>query len=386
MFAVADGMGGAQAGEVASRTAAEVFETTEPPDGHARGAAHEPGAGGQPAHLRAGPERRVAQGHGHHPHRGDARRRRRERGACGRQPRLPAARRQARAAHPRPLAGGRARAQRPDRAGRGGAPSAALDHHARAGPRGRCGGGRAHPRGAGRRHLPDLLRRPDEHDLRRRGGRAAARLRRPRRPRPRPWSGPRTRAEARTTSPWSCSAWTTTGPSRATARASGRRAGHARPEATRSTRGSPPATSRAAVAERDAEATERAAGARHAAAERPAGGAAAPPRRGRRRAVAGLVAGRRARGRGRGPVARRAPGLLPGHERQRAGHALPRGALRGPFRPRAVLRRGHQQRAGADDPGRAARAPARSRVAQPRGWAGPRPPARGRHAGHGRPP
>ena len=33
MFAVADGMGGAQAGEVASRTAAEVFETTTPPDG-----------------------------------------------------------------------------------------------------------------------------------------------------------------------------------------------------------------------------------------------------------------------------------------------------------------------------------------------------------------
>ncbi|HZI91492.1 MAG TPA: Stp1/IreP family PP2C-type Ser/Thr phosphatase [Thermoleophilaceae bacterium] len=33
VFAVADGMGGAQAGEVASRTAAEVFETISPPDG-----------------------------------------------------------------------------------------------------------------------------------------------------------------------------------------------------------------------------------------------------------------------------------------------------------------------------------------------------------------
>jgi len=33
VFAVADGMGGAQAGEVASRTATEVFETTTPPDG-----------------------------------------------------------------------------------------------------------------------------------------------------------------------------------------------------------------------------------------------------------------------------------------------------------------------------------------------------------------
>ena len=33
VFAVADGMGGAQAGEVASRTAVEVIETTRPPDG-----------------------------------------------------------------------------------------------------------------------------------------------------------------------------------------------------------------------------------------------------------------------------------------------------------------------------------------------------------------
>jgi len=33
VFVVADGMGGAQAGEVASRTAVEVFQTTTPPDG-----------------------------------------------------------------------------------------------------------------------------------------------------------------------------------------------------------------------------------------------------------------------------------------------------------------------------------------------------------------
>src|SRR5680860_1227201 len=37
VFAVADGMGGAQAGEVASRTAAEVFETISPPDGTREG-------------------------------------------------------------------------------------------------------------------------------------------------------------------------------------------------------------------------------------------------------------------------------------------------------------------------------------------------------------
>ena len=54
-----------------------------------------------------------------------------------RQPRLPAARRRARAAHARPLAGGRARAHRPDHPGGGRAPSAALDHHAGARARSR---------------------------------------------------------------------------------------------------------------------------------------------------------------------------------------------------------------------------------------------------------
>ena len=82
-------------------------------------------------------------------------------GARGRQPRLPAARRRARAAHPRPLAGGGAGAQRPaHRRGRR-APPAALDHHPRAGPGARRGGGRPHPHGARRRRLPAVLGRPD---------------------------------------------------------------------------------------------------------------------------------------------------------------------------------------------------------------------------------
>ncbi len=70
MFAVADGMGGAQAGEVASQTAAEVFKTITPPDGTPEEQLTSLVAGGQQAHLRAGAERRVAAGDGHHPHRG----------------------------------------------------------------------------------------------------------------------------------------------------------------------------------------------------------------------------------------------------------------------------------------------------------------------------
>ena len=87
----------------------------------------------------------------------------------GRQPRVPHARRRARAAHPRPLARRGARAERPDHAGGRRAPPAALDHHARARPRAGRGGGHLHagrPRG---RRLPDLLGRPHVDDLGRRG-------------------------------------------------------------------------------------------------------------------------------------------------------------------------------------------------------------------------
>ena len=123
-----------------------------------------------------------------------------------RQPRLPPARRRARAAHARPLAGRRARAQRPDHARGGRAPPAALDHHARARPGARRPGRHLHARGPRRRPLPDLLRRPDEHDLRRRAGLdPALRGRRSTRPPTRSCARP-TRAAARTTSRSCCSA------------------------------------------------------------------------------------------------------------------------------------------------------------------------------------
>ena len=76
-----------------------------------------------------------------------------------------------RAAHPRPLAGGRARAQRAAHARGGRAPSAALDHHA--GARARAGRGGRHLHGGRprRRRLPDLLGRPHRHARRRRASR-----------------------------------------------------------------------------------------------------------------------------------------------------------------------------------------------------------------------
>ena len=47
MFMLADGMGGAQAGEVASQTAAKVFSAGAGERRHARGAPHPPRQGGQ---------------------------------------------------------------------------------------------------------------------------------------------------------------------------------------------------------------------------------------------------------------------------------------------------------------------------------------------------
>ena len=102
-----------------------------------RGAARAHRPRGQPAHLRPRGGRRVAPRDGHDADRGQGARRRGQPRPRRRQPRLPAARRRARAAHARPLAGRRARAQRADHAGGGRAPSAALDHHARARARSR---------------------------------------------------------------------------------------------------------------------------------------------------------------------------------------------------------------------------------------------------------
>ena len=65
-FAVADGMGGAKAGEVASALAAGAFEETrsdEPPEASCRAS-----CGGEPPHPRPGAERRIPPRHGHHAH------------------------------------------------------------------------------------------------------------------------------------------------------------------------------------------------------------------------------------------------------------------------------------------------------------------------------
>ena len=87
-----------------------------------RGAAREHRPRGQPAHLRPRGGGRVATRDGHHAHAGEGARRRGEPRPRGRQPRLPHARRRARAAHARPLACRRARAERPDHA-------EAAEHH-----------------------------------------------------------------------------------------------------------------------------------------------------------------------------------------------------------------------------------------------------------------
>ena len=96
LFAVADGMGGAKAGEVASAVAVEAVERAresgEPAEAQLAGIVRD----GQPAHLRPRGGGRVAAGHGHHAHARQGPRRRGEPGPRGRQPRLPHARRRAR--------------------------------------------------------------------------------------------------------------------------------------------------------------------------------------------------------------------------------------------------------------------------------------------------
>ena len=136
LFVVADGMGGAQAGEVASRIAVESFQpgladSTAP---ELALAAARPR--GQRAHPRALPLQRRAGRHGHHadgPLRGRARYRHRPR---RRQPRLLPARRAAAAPDRRPLARRRADAPGPADAGGGRRAPPALGHHTRARPRG----------------------------------------------------------------------------------------------------------------------------------------------------------------------------------------------------------------------------------------------------------
>ena len=134
LFVVADGMGGAQAGEVASRIAVESFqpgvEGGSPSSSSLRSRTRER------AHPRALARQRRPGRDGDDAHR---RLRRRARGrdrARRRQPRLLPARRRAAAPDRRPLARRRADAPGPAHPRGGRRAPAALGHHARARPRG----------------------------------------------------------------------------------------------------------------------------------------------------------------------------------------------------------------------------------------------------------
>ena len=70
-------------------------------------------------------------------------------------------------------------------------------------------------------------------------------------------------------------------------------------------------------------------------------------------------------GRGHGPLCPQPPGLLRRHQRRRPGHHLPGRPLRAAVRPGPLRRDLRQRNAGTGDPGSAARARARPRVAQP---------------------
>ena len=207
VFVVADGMGGAQAGEVASKAAAESFDRELPQAPPERVLEETIEAANRTIHEQRAARPRAGRD-GDDDDGGD----RRPRGRGGgdrprrRQPRLPLPRRPPRTAHPRPLAGRGDAAQGPAHRRPGRGPPAALDHHPRARPRTGGRGRRADGAGAGRRRLPDLLRRADD-DARRRA-------RRPH-PRPRhldatapsaPWSTKPTAPAAATTSPSSPSA------------------------------------------------------------------------------------------------------------------------------------------------------------------------------------
>ena len=199
LFAVADGMGGAQAGEIASRIAASVLRDSAERFGEDSVVDAHPG--GEPARLRGGGDRRGAVRDGDDDHRRARRGRHRAHRPRRRLARVPHPGRQAGAADRGPLAGRRARPQRAAVAGRGGRPSAAIGDHPRARHRPRRRRGHVHGRGPPRRRLHDLLGRPhldgrrrgDPRDRRAEPGRASTR-------RHERSSTPRTGAAARTTS------------------------------------------------------------------------------------------------------------------------------------------------------------------------------------------
>ena len=207
LFAVADGMGGAQAGEVASRMAAESFEPVRARRGIAGGLPARDRQDGQPPHPPSRPGRLLALGNGDHAHRRPGRGRRGQLRPRGRQPRLPVPRRRAEAPDLRSLAGRGAPPPGPPdrRAGRG--PPAALDHHPGAGARARGRGGHDDLPGAARGRLPAVLRRPDDDGPRRIGSRRRWPIPRASTTPSRAWSARRTRPAAETTSPWSPSGW-----------------------------------------------------------------------------------------------------------------------------------------------------------------------------------
>ena len=168
LFAVADGVGGAQAGEIASRLAAAALEERLP-DRARRGDARGADPDGQRPDLPPLARRSGRGGDGNGRDRASRRR------GCGRHrdrprrglPRLPAAGRRVRAAHPRSLARRRARPLRATLDGGGRAPSAPLGDHARRRHRTdrRCRDAHRGCQPGG--PLPDLLRRAHGHRARR---------------------------------------------------------------------------------------------------------------------------------------------------------------------------------------------------------------------------
>ena len=185
LFVIADGMGGAQAGEVASQIAVEAFQDELPE----RGTPEEKLAGvaqvanrriydiSRSEHERAGMGTTLTAVYVRgQPARDRARRR---------QPRLPVPRRRARPADPGPHARRRARQARQADRGAGGRASAALDHHTRARDRRRGRGRHLDLRRARRRRRAAVQRRADVDDHRgadRRGPVERARSRRRGRP------------------------------------------------------------------------------------------------------------------------------------------------------------------------------------------------------------